>query len=109
MSPPRTVCPTFTRTSATTPLRLDYCVQALGGGSYQYAFTLTLDNHDGSWVAGQGWRWFIFGDRQQGSSPLQNWVIDPSSLPVGPWNQMSSSGGYHNGPTFSDVLTRAFA
>ena len=34
-----------------TPLSMDYVVTDIGGGTYQYDFTLTLDNNDGSWVA----------------------------------------------------------
>lgn len=43
-----------------TPLRLDYIVTDLGG-SYQYDFTMTLDNNDGSFVAGQEFDWFVIG------------------------------------------------
>jgi hypothetical protein len=90
-------------TATASPLRLDYCVDAQGGGMYQYTFTLTCDNHDGSFVVGQGWDWFIFGDGNAQSSPLRNFVIDPASLPVGPWDSLTSSGGGHNGPTFNPV------
>jgi hypothetical protein len=89
--------------SATTPLRLDYCVESLGGGLYQYSFTLTLDNNDGSWVAGQGWDWLTFGDGQGQLSALTNWTIAPGTFPLGPWTEMDSSSGGHNGPTFGPV------
>ncbi len=93
-------------TASATPLRLDYCVTALGPNSFRYTFTLTLDNHDNSWVAGQGWRWLIYGDIANNTpSPLTNWVGDPSSLPIGPWTFYTTSGGGHNGPTLGDVLT----
>jgi hypothetical protein len=87
---------------ATTPLRLDYCVDAQGGGLYAYTFTLTLDNHDGTWASGQGWDWLIFGDASGQSSPLRNFTMT-SSFPVGPWTSLTSSGGGHNGPTFNPV------
>jgi hypothetical protein len=83
---------------------LQYCVQDLGGGLFQYQFWLTVDNNDGTFQPGQGWRWFIWGDANGSPSPLTNWVGDPASLPVGPWTFYTSSGGGHNGPTFGDVL-----
>jgi hypothetical protein len=85
------------------PLRLDYEVTDLGTGLFEYEFDLVLDNSDGSWAAGQGWAWFIFGDAQSSSSPLTNWAGDAGDLPVGPWTSYSSSGGFHNGPTFASV------
>jgi hypothetical protein len=91
-------------TASATPLRLDYCVDA-SGGLFQYTFTLTMDNNDGSWVAGQGWDWFIFGDGNGMPSALTNFTMT-SAIP-GPWNQLTSSGGGHNGPTFGPV-TGAF-
>ncbi len=89
-----------------TPLRLDYAVGDLGAGSYNYDFALVLDNNDGSWVSGQGWGWFIFGDTSDSTagSPLTDFVIDNADLPVGPWTGLSSSNGGHNGPTFAEVL-----
>src|SRR5262249_22447224 len=91
-------------TASATPLRLEYCVTALGGGVFEYQFTLTLDNHDNSWAAGQAWRWFIFGDANQSASPLTGWVDSGTTWPVGPWTSFTSSGGGHNGPTFNYVL-----
>lgn len=84
------------------PLRLDYSVTDLGGGVYDYDFTLVLDNADSSWAPGQGWGWLIFGDSSS-SSPLTGYVADVSDLPVGPWTGMTFSSGGHNGPTFSPV------
>jgi hypothetical protein len=43
------------------PVRLDYQKTDVGSGQFQYDFTLTLDNHDGSWTPGQGWDWFVIG------------------------------------------------
>lgn len=83
-----------------TPLSLDYSVTALSGGSYKYDFKLTLDNHDNSWSSGNGWSWLTFGDANSSSSPLTNFLIDPASLPVGPWTSLAFSSGGHNGPTF---------
>ena len=87
-----------------TPLRLDYCVTDAGGGQFQYTFVLTLDNHYNTWAPGQAWRWFIFGDANSTTSPLEPFVGDPTWLPVGPWTGYSGSGGGHNGPTFASVL-----
>src|SRR2546421_6603886 len=87
-----------------TPLRLDYCIEDIGGGQFHYRFWLTVDNHDNSFQPGQAWRWFIWGDAAGMASPLTGWVGNASSLPVGPWTFYTSSGGGHNGPTFGDVL-----
>lgn len=88
---------------AAVPLTMKYQVKDLGGGQFQYDFMLEVDNNDNSYVVGQGWRWLIFGDSAT-SSPLTGWAISAGQLPVGPWTGMSSSGGGHNGPTFSNVL-----
>ena len=45
---------------ADSPLDLSYSVSLGSDGLYDYNFTLTLDNHDGSWIAGQGWGWITF-------------------------------------------------
>lgn len=89
------------------PLTLYYQVTPTAvAGTYNYDFTLILDNNDSSWVSGQGWGWLIFGDvPSPGPTNLTNFVGNPASLPVGPWTGYSSSGGGHNGPTFSPVLT----
>jgi hypothetical protein len=92
-------------TASATPLRMDYSVNPLGGGVYHYAFTLTLDNHDGTWSGGQGWRWLIFGDTPSpGPTNLTGFVGDPSSIVGGPWTGFTSSSGGHNGPTMDFVL-----
>lgn len=51
--------------SVATPLRMDYEKTAVGGGLFQYDFTITLDNHDGSWSAGQAWDWLVVGDTDE--------------------------------------------
>jgi hypothetical protein len=94
----------FSITSPThaTPLRLDYTVEDLGGGLFDYDFRLVVDNNDQSYVPGQGWNWIIFGDIRGPSgntpSPLTNWVGDLSNS--SPFiTGFSESGGFHNGPT----------
>ena len=82
-------------------LEMEYCYEQNASGGFDYEFTV---HTDAGWVAGMGWRWFIFGDAQSTASPFIDFVIDPASLPVGPWTSLSSSGGFHNGPTFSFVL-----
>jgi hypothetical protein len=88
-------------------LTLCYDIVDLGGGLFEYTFVCETE---AGWVPGMGWRWFIFGDEPgvagggTGVSPIADFVIDPNSLPVGPWTALSSSGGGHNGPTFSSVL-----
>lgn len=86
-----------------TPLRMDYSVTDLGGGLYDYDFSLVLDNNDGSWVAGDGWSWIIFGDQQSASSPLTNFVGDVGDLPIGLFTSYMTSTGFHNGPTLSPL------
>ena len=91
--------------AAATPLRMDYCVTDIGGGLFQYEITLTLDNNDSSWSAGQGFGWFIFGDIPgPGTSPINDFVMDPSVFPIGPFTQLQGSGGGHNGPTLGPVV-----
>ena len=90
--------------SSTSPLRMDYSIEDIGGGLYDYTFTVTLDNNDGSWAAGQSWGWLIFGDAESVETPLTNFVGDPDDLPIGPWDGYTTSGGFHNGPTLNYVL-----
>ena len=84
-------------------LGLSYQVTPTGTG-FDYDFELTLTNNDGSWAPGQGYGWLIFGDAESACSPLRTFEIDESSLPVGPWDSVGQSLGYHNGPTFQNVL-----
>ena len=88
-----------TTTAEATPLRLEYAVTPIGGGLFNYEFDLILDNNDSTWVAGQGWGWLIFGDTWLASSPLSDFVPDPSDFPVGPWTSLGATSGGHNGPT----------
>lgn len=82
-----------------TPLRLDYSVTPTSSNLYHYDFSLTLDNHDGSWVAGQSWNWIVFADAPYGSvSPLRDFVLE--SLSPGTGMHLSTTSGGHNGPTF---------
>jgi hypothetical protein len=94
----------LTSTAAATPLLMEYMATDIGGGLYDYEFYFTLDNHDGTWNAGNGWAWVIIGDAQSQSSPLYDWDGDEGDFPVGPWTYWTSSSGYHNGPTLGYVL-----
>ncbi len=96
--------------AAQNPLKLDYCTTPGGAGTI-YKFTLTLDNHDNSWVPGQGFGWIIFGDiagtqppDPPAVSPLNDWAADPSYWPAGPFTEMTNSGGGHNGPTLGPIV-----
>jgi hypothetical protein len=88
---------------------LDMCydVVDLGTGEFEFSFTVSTD---AGWIPGMGWRWFIFGDERHvsaggtGISPIADFSMDPAQFPIGPWTALSSSGGGHNGPTFSSVL-----
>jgi hypothetical protein len=82
------------------PLALNYTVTQLGGGIYDYEFSLILDNNDNSWSLGQGWNWLTFGDALSSPTPLTDFIGDPNDLPIGPWTGYTFSSGYHNGPTF---------
>jgi len=81
-----------------TPLSLNYSISPTGSGVNGYAFTLVLDNNDGSWVPGQNFNFLVFGDSaQSGEYVLGNFVIDPGTLPVGPFDSYFTVGGQHNG------------
>lgn len=88
-----------------TPLRLDYLVTPLGGGVFNYDFSFVNDNNDGTWSAGQDFRWFVFGDVPAGSSPLTNFIGDPSSFVNSPYTGFGRTSGGHNGPDLQSVLT----
>lgn len=90
-----------------TPLRMDYILTDLGGGTYRYDFTLTLDNHDLSWLAGNEWDWIIFGDND--AADTRNgfdtngsaaggvqWTTGAFGAPI---TEIDVSFGGHNGPT----------
>jgi len=81
-----------------SPFSLSYSVTSVGP-NFQYNFDLKLDNNDGSWIAGQGFNWFIVGDAN-GSPSLFTEGSDffvPASVPAG--FVAAASGGGHNGPT----------
>jgi hypothetical protein len=88
-----------------TPLKMEYCVTPVGG-LFEYKITLTLDNNDGSWASGQGWGWIMFGDIPgPAASPLNDFVMNPASFPIGPYTELTSAGGAHNGPTLGPIWT----
>ena len=82
-------------------LNLNYTVENLTDGWFNYSFQLKVDNTDNSYVPGQAWRWIIFGDELATNDPegaLTNWVGDFSKS--SPWIAFfSSTRGYHNGPS----------
>jgi len=85
-----------------SPLTMEYTT-TFSAGLYTYDFKLTVDNNDGSFVAGQGWRWLVFGDVPSGPSPIDDFVlIDPPA--PGPWTGVGRTGGGHNGPDMQFVL-----
>lgn len=97
----------FMGSAHATPLRMDYTTTALGGGTYHYDFTLTLDNHDSSWAAGNTWDWINFGDTDFDASTYVGFDIDGSGGVSADWTTLSApsgfsiggpSGGGHNGP-----------
>jgi hypothetical protein len=80
-----------------TPFTLHYTV-APGGLGWNYSFSLILDNHDSSWVAGQEFDWFVIGDLT-----TLNVGVFPDGPPfftsLPPILTGSYTGGSHNGAT----------
>jgi hypothetical protein len=72
----------------------------LGGGLYEYDFSLRVNTNPQTWVPGQGYGGLIFGDVPSANapSPLADFTMT-SSIP-GPWTGLGSASGYHNGPSF---------
>lgn len=106
------ICTLFTAflvgSANATPLSLSFGTNDLGG-SYQYDFTLTLDNHDNSWVLGNQWDWIIFGDTDfdnnysgfdvnGGLSGGTDWATLSTSSPI---SSITTSAGGHNGPALA--------
>ncbi len=95
-----------------TPLRLEYDVTG-SAPSFNYIFRLILDNHSGSWVAGQEWSSIVFGQAAfgaGGTTPFAGWVGNAASLPVGPftifsWATTSVGGVSYNAPGLVDNVT----
>lgn len=87
-------------------LEMCYDVTDLGTGLFEYRFVIETD---AGWQPGMGWRWLIFGDEPSvaaggtGVSAINDFVVYPSSFPVGPWEKIQGSGGGHNGPTFAKL------
>jgi len=104
------ICFAVTSTSAlATPLRMDSDVTDLGSGVYRYDFTLTLDNHDGTWAPGQQWDWIIFGDNDGfdthngfdtngAAAGGLDWTTLGFASPI---SSITNSQGSHNGPTLA--------
>jgi hypothetical protein len=87
---------------ASTPLTLTWSARPGWDGLYRYTFRLTLDNHDNSWQAGQGFGWIIFGDGgSAGPSTINDFEADNGVFPVGPWTSVTRTAGQRNGPTLS--------
>lgn len=97
----------FCIAATATPLALSYSVADDGPGSFKYSFVLTLDNHDGTWAAGDNYNWIIFGDAFNAPSPLTDYVGDPSTAPTIFPPGMVTSGG-HNGPTFLSLVPNIY-
>lgn len=87
------------QSAGATPLTMTYNVS--GAGVYTYNFTLTMDNHDGSWNGG-GFNWITFGDVSMSNNSngafAGGFVFDMDKFNAAPLNPNNSTGG-HNGPT----------
>jgi hypothetical protein len=87
------------QSAGATPLTMTYNVT--GQGTFIYNFTLTMDNHDGSWN-GAGFNWITFGDvgyPYSGNGAFTSgFVFDMAKFNAAPLSATTSGGG-HNGPT----------
>ncbi|MBX3473874.1 MAG: hypothetical protein KF754_05785 [Planctomycetes bacterium] len=113
---PTGVPTTFVRGAAVinipTPLRLEYDVTGTGP-QYTYSFRLVLNNHDGSWTAGQEWGSVHFGQAAFGSGgtvPFAGWSTNSSSYPVGPfvstgWSSIQVGGINYHCPILHDNIS----
>lgn len=94
-----------------TPLRLEYSVSG-SAPPYAYQFRLILDNHNGTWAAGQSWGSVAFGMAEfdaAGTNPFQSWVTNAASYPIGPYTTTISSGLAIGGKVFpSPALSGSF-
>ena len=85
---------------AAAPMTLSYTITDLGApsGTYKYDFTLTLDNHDGTWSPGQKFDYLSFSNETSGSGPFGqfgdwSWTGTPTIA------SPTFSMGTANGPT----------
>ena len=83
--------------------QMTYRKTDIGGGTFQYDFTWTLTNDDGTYLPGQGFNWIIFGDASSSTSTLDDFVLLSETFPNPNLGFTFSSGG-HNGPTFLDTV-----
>ena len=81
------------------PTTLWYEVTDIGGGLYDYEFSLVLDNHDGTWTPGEKWINIIFADSAGFPMLLIDFVGDPGDLPIGPFDDYGWVIGAHYGYT----------
>ncbi len=94
------------------PLTLEYSVTS-SGEEYEYLFKL----RNTGLTAGTSIVWMIFGDSML---PGPDYCLDPTcgvgqftggftltgTSPSSPWKEITSTGGYHNGPTLSPIWDR---
>jgi hypothetical protein len=84
---------------AAHPITMCWDVTSSGSGTYDYTFTLTTT---GTISAGY-MNWLIFADYGT-AAPAGAQTISGATLLTAPsgttWTSLTSSGGYHNGPTF---------
>ena len=83
--------------SGAASLNMDYSM-APDASLWLYTMTLSVDTSSSAWSPGMGWTLVVFGDEQSASSPLSDFTVT-SGFPVGPWDSLASSSGFHNGPT----------
>jgi len=84
--------------SGAASLDLSYSL-APSGSLWLYDMTLSVDTTSSGWSSGMGWSWIVFGDVPNNeTSPLADFAVT-SGFPIGPWGQLASSSGGHDGPT----------
>ncbi len=110
---------TVTLTVQASPLTATATVVSQNDGTFLYTYNIVNTNADGTYVPGQTWGWLVIGDYaifpDNPSDPhygLGEFPADPSNpfepdleLVSGPaGTYISSTGGFHNGPTLGPVL-----
>lgn len=83
---------------AQADLYMNYVETPVGGGLFSYDITLGVDQSGGALMPGMGWSWIIWGDVANATSPLNDWA-QTSPIPA-PFENISGTFGYHNGPTW---------
>ena len=77
------------------PTTLWYEVTDIGGGLYDYEFSLVLDDHDGTWAPGEKFINIWFADSPGFPMLLVDFEGDKGDLPIGMFYEYGYVLGYH--------------